>query len=121
MGRLDVCFAVSSLSRFSASPRQNHLKLARHVIGYLKRHPNRRIVFHSNQLQVDPELQQDNFHPEFLEDYADAEEDIPRDLPPAFGSELETSMFFDSDHAHDVKTRRSISGIILFVGRTPVA
>ena len=121
VGRLDVCFAVSSLSRFSANPRQNHLKLALHVISYLKRHPNRRIVVDSNQLQVDPELQQDNFHPDFLEDYADAEEDIPTDLPPAFGSELETSIFFDSDHAHDVKTHRSISGLILFVGSTPVA
>ena len=43
------------------------------------------------------------------------------DLPPAFGSELETSVFFDSDHAHDVETRCSISGLILFVGSTPVA
>ena len=38
----------------------------------------------------------------------------------AFGPELETSIFFDADHAHDQKTRRSISGIIQFVGCTPV-
>jgi hypothetical protein len=33
---------------------------------------------------------------------------------------LETSVFFDSDHAHDHKTQRSITGIIVFVGSTPV-
>ena len=30
-GRLDVCFAVSSLSRFSSNPRQLYMKLALHV------------------------------------------------------------------------------------------
>jgi hypothetical protein len=29
-------------------------------------------------------------------------------------------VFFDADHAHDHVTRRSISGIIVFVGSTPV-
>ena len=110
VGRLDICFAVSSLSRFSSNPRENHLKLALHVMGYLKKHPNKRIVIDSRPLRVDPELQQELFHPDFLEDYPDAEEDISPDMPPAFGPELETSIFFDTDHAHDVVTRRSIIG-----------
>jgi hypothetical protein len=33
---------------------------------------------------------------------------------------LETSVFFDADHAHDHQTWRSITGIIVFVGSTPV-
>ncbi len=34
---------------------------------------------------------------------------------------MEITVFVDSDHAHhDQATRRSISGIIIFVGRTPV-
>ena len=41
-------------------------------------------------------------------------------MPVAFGSELETSIFFDADHAHNQKTGRSISGIFQFVGCTPV-
>ena len=62
-----------------------------------------------------------SYHPDFLNDYPDAEEDISDDFPPAYGSELETSIFVDSDHAHDITTRRSITGIIQFVGSTPVA
>ena len=87
VGRLDVCFAVSSLSRFSANPREHHLELALHVMGYLKKHPNRRIVIDSRPLNVDPELKQKVFHPDFLHDYPNAEEEIQENLPQAFGKE----------------------------------
>ena len=53
-------------------------------------------------IQDHSELQQESFHPDFLEDYPDAAEDISPDMPPAFGPELETSIFFEADHAHDV-------------------
>ena len=29
-------------------------------------------------------------------------------------------MFFDADHAHDLVTRRSISGILIYVNKTPI-
>ena len=34
--------------------------------------------------------------------------------------ELEITAFVDSDHAHDRVTRRSITGLLILVGRTPV-
>ena len=120
IGRLDIAFAVSSLSRFSAAPREHHLELALFLFGYLKKNPNRRIVLDSRPLLVDDELRQDSFHPDFLDDYPDAREDIASDFPEAYGRELETAVFFDADHAHDHVTRRSISGLIVFVGSTPV-
>ena len=60
------------------------------------------------------------FHPDFLEDYGCAKEEVPKGLPDAHGRELQTNVFFDADFAHDVKTRQSIAGIIVCVGRTPV-
>ena len=30
-------------------------------------------------------------------------------------------MYFDSDHAHDQVTRRSVSGVVSFVGSTPIS
>ena len=120
--RLDIAFAVSSLSRFAAAPREHHLELALFLFGYLKKNPNRRIVLDSRPLLIDDELRKDSFHPDFLEDYPDAHEDIATDFPTAYGRELETAVFFDADHAHDhvTLTRRSISGLIVFVGSTPV-
>lgn len=49
-------------------------------------------------------------------------EDISMDdMLEAYGLELMILVvFFDADHAHDHVTCHSISGIILFVGRTPV-
>ena len=120
IGRLDTAFAVSSLSRFSAAPREYHLELALFLFGYLKKFQNRRIVLDSRPLKVDPDLRKDSFHPDFLEDYPDAHEDVATDFPKAYGRELETSVFFDADHAHDHVTRRSVTGLIVFVGSTPV-
>jgi Reverse transcriptase (RNA-dependent DNA polymerase) len=120
IGRLDIAFAVSSLSRFSEAPREGHLELTMHLFGYLKKFRNRRIVLDSRPLIVDPSLRKDSFHPDFLDDYPDAHEDIASNFLKAYGKELVTSVFFDADHAHDHVTRRSITGLIVFVGCTPV-
>jgi hypothetical protein len=96
------------------------LELAYHLFGYLKKHQNRRIVLDSRPFLVNDELKTTSFHPDFLEDYPDASEDIDDAILTSHGAELTTSVFFDADHAHDHVTRRSVSGIIVFVGSTPV-
>ena len=53
-------------------------------------------------------------------DYPDAVEAIDANLPAALIDELAITVFVDSDHAHDKVTRRSVTGIIILVGRTPV-
>ena len=120
IGQLDVVFAVSSLRRFSVAPREHHLALTLHLFGYLNNNPYKRIVLDSRLLIVDDGLRSDSFHPDFLDDYSDATEDVTSDFPTAYGTELKTAVFFDVDHAHDHITRRSISGLIVFVGSTPV-
>jgi hypothetical protein len=39
--RVDICFAVSSLSRFCSCPREGHMSRAFRIWGYLKKYPNR--------------------------------------------------------------------------------
>ena len=36
------------------------------------------------------------------------------------GRPVSTEVYFDSDHAHDQVTRRSVSGVLCFVGLTPI-
>jgi hypothetical protein len=43
-GRFDLCYAISSLSQFSAAPLQDHLKHARRIMGYLRKFPQRGYV-----------------------------------------------------------------------------
>ena len=120
IGRLDISFAVLLLSRFFTAPHEGHLQLAIYMFGYLKKYPNCNLVIKSGSLLVPEEFTSSTFQPDFLEDYPDAQEDLDPMMPVAFGSELETSIFFYADHAHDQKTHQSISGIIQFVGCTPV-
>jgi hypothetical protein len=58
--------------------------------------------------------------PDFSAIYPDSSEDLDPKLPVPLRPELEITGVMDSDHAHDHMTRRSVSGILLFVGRTPV-
>lgn len=72
IGRMDISYAVSSLSRFNTNPRYNHLVLALHLFGFLKKFPGRRLVIDSSPLMASEEYQKDTFHPDFLEEYPDA-------------------------------------------------
>ena len=121
IGRPDLCHAVTSLNRFGACPREFHLELAIRVFGYIKMFPTRQIAIDSRNLILGKQEDKKKlFIPGFLEDYPDAKEEMDAGFPQPFGETLQTSICVDSDHAHDLKTRRSITGLIAFVGSTPV-
>ncbi len=121
IGRPDLCHAVTSLNRFGACPREFHLELAVRVFGYIKMFPTRQLAIDSHPFILGVQEDKRNiFKPGFLEDYPNAREELDSGFPRPFGETLQTSICVDADHAHDLKTRRSITGLIAFVGSTPV-
>ena len=122
LGRFDISFATSSLSRFTACPREGHRDRVFRIFGYLKKYKNRRIVIDSR----DPifvggkDALNLNFPELFKEQYPDAAEDIDTKIPIPRVDEIQITAFVDSDHAHDKVTRRSITGLLILIGRTPV-
>ena len=54
--------------------------------------------------------------------YSEAEEIIPdiNDKLEYLGPPVRITAYKDSDHAHDLVTRRSVTGILLFINNTPV-
>jgi hypothetical protein len=121
IGRLDLAQVVSSLNRFGSCPREYHLDLVIRVFGYVKTTINKCIAIDPRPLQYD--RSSPNFAkliPDFLDDYPDAKEEMDPNFPKAFGPVLETTILVDADHAHDLKTRRSITGLLAYVGSTPV-
>jgi hypothetical protein len=122
IGRFDVAFATASLSRFSSCPRKGHLNRVLRVFGYLKGRPNLRLICDSR----DPIFQDEGGALEFdytelLKDqYPWAKEEVDENVPEALIDEISLTCFVDSDHFHDTVTRRSITGLVLFLGRTPV-
>jgi hypothetical protein len=59
-------------------------------------------------------------HSNWMEFYPDAEEDIPKDLPPEKGPRVRMTVYVDTDHAHDLVTRRSITGILVMINNKPI-
>ena len=109
------------MPRFGACTQETHLDLAICSFGFLKWNPDRKIAIDSRPLEFERSVP--NFKkliPDFLDDYPDAVEEMDRGFPQAFGPALETTILVDSDQAHDKKTCRSLTGLLAFVGSTPV-
>jgi hypothetical protein len=90
-----------------------------HIFSFLKRKPKLLIY-------LDPSLPGVDYgdfktkRSDFAEQYRDAEEPMPHDMPRPRGRPVTTTMFVDASHAANKKTRRSHSGFLLFVNRAPI-
>ena len=119
-GRMDINYAVASLSRFSVAPRRGHLDLAKKIFGYLKKYPRRGYIINPKPPKIAAEYQRVELKQDFGNQYRYFTEDVDPRFPKPLLPELDINIFCDSDHGHDKVTGRSITGIISFVGSTPV-
>jgi hypothetical protein len=55
-----------------------------------------------------------------MEFYPYTEKDIPKDLPSEKRSSFRMTVYVDSDHANDLVTRRSITGILVMLNNAPI-
>ena len=113
IGKPELCQKVSSLNRFGACSREVHLDLAVRWFGYIKTTINRKIAIDSMPIQFNrttPNFQK--LIPDFIKDYLDTIEEMDPSFPSVFGPLLQTIFLIDADHAHDLKTRESITGLI---------
>ena len=123
LGRIDIGYEVSLLSSYLALPRTGHLNQALHIVKYLEIH-------HSNELTFDPEeyFLSHDLRLEASEKgramqglYADASEVLPPNAPKPRGKPIQINCFVDSDHAGDRLTRRSHTGIIIYINKAPIS
>ena len=117
LGRIDILTSVSMLSRYLVSARRGHLEQVFHIFAYLKAHERSTLVFDD----TDPSFDGDRFNKcDWSEFYPDAAEAIPTDAPEARGKSVNMSCFVDADHAGCRVTRRSHTGVLIFVNRAPI-
>lgn len=106
-----------SLSRFSAAPREGHMKAAGKVLGYLAQFPKGKIVYDTSYpSQIEARIDPTNWR----DIYPDCEEELPPDMPKPKGKKVRVTAYVDADHAHDQVTRRSVTGILVFLNNTPI-
>ncbi len=110
-----------TLSRYRAEPLQGHLDRAKHIVGYLVKHPHGCIRYRTgipNHEAIYGE------HPDkydwMYSVYGNPSEEIPLNAPPPKGNPIHTTTFADANLMHDYSTGRSASGILHFVNQTPI-
>ena len=115
LGRIDICTEVSIMSGFNAAPREGHLEAVMHIYAWLKCHTRSKVV-----LDPDYVIHNEVEEPEWSEFYPNAEEILPPDMPEPLGNPVQMTTFVDSDHAGDKVTRRSRTGVLIFLNRAPI-
>jgi hypothetical protein len=105
------------LSTHLAMPREGHLQQAYHMFAYLKAKPKKTLAFNSQHPQIDESR---FIKCDWHDFYRGVKEPIPGDAPEPRGNLVSTHCFVDADHAGNLITRRSQSGILLFVNRAPI-
>jgi hypothetical protein len=118
LGRFDIHYATMALSRYNMAPREGHFNAMLRVYGYLQHHGKGRILVDDTPLDLSdyPVVDYTTWH----QFYPDAVEELPPDMPPPKGPATELVAFVDADHAHDQVTRRSVTGILLFMNGMPI-
>jgi hypothetical protein len=117
LGRVDILTEVSMLSSHNALLREGHLEAALDIFAYLKKHQSAAIVFDDDVPAID-ERRFKQF--DWSDIYGNVEEALPPNMPAPLGNPVEMFCFVDSDHAGNLATRRSHSGIIIFLNKSPI-
>ena len=119
LGRIDMFHEVSIMSQYQASPRIGHLEGLYHVFAYLKNHLDwGRIAYDPVLPPIDERAFAGDI--DWTDFYGDVVEELPPKMPEPLGKAVTISAFVDANHAGNVVTRRSHSGIIIFVQNAPI-
>lgn len=119
LGRVDILLEVSLLSQYQANPRLGHLEALYHVFAYMKSHVDMgRIAYDPKRANVDETVFNDGA--DWADFYGEVEEELPPKIPKPRGNAIKVSAFVDANHAGNVVTRRSHTGIIIYVQNAPI-
>ncbi|EJK65517.1 hypothetical protein THAOC_13609, partial [Thalassiosira oceanica] len=118
LGRIDILYEVSIMSQYQANPRKGHLEALYSIFCYLQANPVRRLVFNPQRISKENCIFNDGA--DWTPFYGDVVEESPPRMPDPLGPAVQLSCYVDASHANNVVTRRSHTGINLFLMSTPV-
>ena len=125
LGRVDILVEVSQLSSYLAGPRVGHLNQCFHIFHYLSKHNNSWLPMDPMKLDIQwtgPPDQTPNERRVMMKKiYPDAQEDIPLNAPKPHGKSVQINVYCDANHAGNQVTRRSQSGILIYLNTAPIS
>ena len=124
LGRIDIITEVSVLSQHQCTPREGHLDAVYRIFWYLKCRLKKdelgRIIFDPSIPHVDESLFNPTSPEHWKDFYQDASEAIPMNMPEPRGRPIKIAAYVDADHAGNLMTRRSHTGIIIYINNAPI-
>jgi hypothetical protein len=93
LGRFDIAYATSAMSKFNMLPREGYLKAVKSILSYLKTFPKGRVIIDTSY--PDHSVYPVEYHSNWMEFYPDASEEIPKDLPPEKGPRVATELILE--------------------------
>jgi hypothetical protein len=120
LGRVDLYLETATLSQYLAAPREGHLEAVYHIFAYLKKHNKMALVFDPKSVTLDESGFANVPTKAWHEFYGDVVEELPPRCPKPLGRAVDITCFVDADHAGNVITRRSHTGILIFVQNAPI-
>ena len=121
IGRFDIRYALTYLNIFYAAPQEGHLTRLVKIFSNLQSVPGKRksnVVSPEDIGEINGKVCNTKY---WLEKYPRATEEIGEGLLEPRELSLSTTVYFDSDHAHDQVTCRSVSVVLSFIGSTPIS
>ena len=118
LGRLDILFEVTALSRFMVNPREGHIDQAYRIMAYLKSKDNRWLIMDPTYVDINYKRFKEA---EWSAFYPDAVKEIDPEDPTPLGKPVRMTCFVDADHAGDKITRRSYTGVIILLNNAPIS
>ena len=125
LGRIDIVHEVSILSQYLAQPRIGHLQQTLNIFYYIKHNNKSWLVLDPTTFDIDWQPIANEPSPQdraaaMREIYPDAIDELPHDMPEPLGNPVDITIFVDADHAGNRVTRRSHTGIIIYLNTAPV-
>ena len=93
------------------------MKRMMRIFGYLKHHSKHRISFNINELNLN---QLEFVDYKWDRTYKEAQEDIPKNAPVPTTNNVQMVVYADANHGNCLATRRSTTGILICINKTPV-
>jgi len=112
LGRIDIDLEVAMMAPYSASPRVGHIEALYTIFSYLMMHDELALAFDATKPDIDESAFQEV---DWKDLYGEVEEELPPKMPEPLGRPVTISCFVDANHAGNVVTRWSHSGVLIFL------
>ena len=117
IGRVDVMFAAQLMARYNHAPRYGHMKVLLRTFGYLKHHNKIKLKFDVSYPEIPGGKLEASDWKHF---YPGAHEKLPHSAPEPKGKAIRVWGEKDADNAHDLETRRSVTGFNIYMNNALV-